>query len=182
MRNSLNFYFEKYEILTNPLLVTAGFLNPTYRSFKQSTPEEYDNFLKISKVFLAQLLKKLNIKNEIEIENSARTPASAASNSSFFNENTNPRNDKNELSYLENEIILYLKDDYKDEVSKYWITRKSVYPNLFTLARIILECPATTVATERLFSNCSDQMWAKRNRMSNETFEKLMLVYSSLKI
>lgn len=29
--NSFNFYIEKYEIFTYPLLVSAGFLNPQYR-------------------------------------------------------------------------------------------------------------------------------------------------------
>ncbi len=82
-------------------------------------------------------------------------------------------------SNLENEIVLYLKDD---ELSKYWISKKSVYPILFKLARIILTCPGTSVPSERLFSNASDQMWAKRNRLSSSSFEKLMLIYSSLKI
>ena len=77
---------------------------------------------------------------------------------------------------MENEIALYLKDDYVDELSKYWITRKSAYPTLFKLARIILSCPGTSVPSERLFSNASDQMGAKRNRLSSSSFEKLMLI------
>ena len=109
------------------------------------------------------------------------TPFSAASNESFFCKESTEETSESK-SNLENEIVLYLKDDYLDELSKYWISKKSVYPILFKLARIILTCPGTSVPSERLFSNASDQMWAKRNRLSSSSFEKLMLIYSSLKI
>jgi len=49
MLNSLNFYIEKYEILTNNLLVKAGFLSPKHRAFNNSTLDEKENFIKISK-------------------------------------------------------------------------------------------------------------------------------------
>ncbi len=51
---SFNFYIEKYEILSNPLLVTASFLNPNYKSFKNSTSDERTHSMKIYKDFLVK--------------------------------------------------------------------------------------------------------------------------------
>ena len=95
---------------------------------------------------------------------------------------TEPINAFQQTCNLENEINLYLKDLFIEKFDLYWITRQSVYPSLFKLARIILSCPATSVPSERLFSNASDQMWAKRNRLSASSFKKLMLIYSDLSI
>ena len=53
---------------------------------------------------------------------------------------------------------------------------------MFICLRIILCYPATSVPSERLLSNASDQICAKRNRLSAKSFEKLMVVYSSLKL
>ena len=180
--NSFNFYMEKYEIWTNQMIVTACFLNPNYRSFKFGTEDEKKDFNNVSKAYLLKLYKThYSSYSENEPEKVPSTPFSAASNESFFCKESTEETSESK-SNLENEIVLYLKDDYLDELSKYWISKKSVYPILFKLARIILTCPGTSVPSERLFSNASDQMWAKRNRLSSSSFEKLMLIYSSLKI
>ena len=146
--------------------------------FKHSTKVEQENFIEISKTFLFKLWKDLHSSNDVT---KVQTPFSAKSHDSFFSMTPKPNGERIEVD-LENEIILYLKDGYVDELSKYWVTRQQVYPSLFKLARVILSCPATSVPSERLFSNASDQLWAKRNRLSVESFEKLMLIYSSLKI
>ena len=79
--NSFNFYVQKYEIFTNPLLITAGFLNPQYRSFKKSTPNEQKDFFDISKQYLLKLAKDLN-KLELK-EKECISPSILTSNSSF---------------------------------------------------------------------------------------------------
>lgn len=184
MLNSFNFYIEKYEIMTNPLLICAAFLNPEHRSFKHSTNEEKDYFIDVSKNFLINTWKKLrkDDNNNVEEQETPLTPSSAKSNASFFNLINECQITSTDINIVENEILLYIKDTYIDEFSKYWVARQSIYPSLFKITRIILGCPATSVASERLFSNSSDQMWAKRNRISSKTFEKLMLIYSDLNI
>ena len=160
------------------MIVSAGFLNPQYRAFNHSMQAEYENFIENSKIYLHKLLKLLNNSND---ETKNNTPFSAKSHESFFN-STNKSSDQSNEEDIEKEINLYLKDCYVDEFSKFWVTRQVVYPTLFKLARTILGCPATSVPSKRLFSNASDQIWPKRNRLSVDTFEKLMLIYSSLKI
>ena len=181
--NSLNFYLDKYEILNNPLLISAAFLNPNYKSFQYSTEVEKNKFLDLSKNFLIKIWQTINTKEDLK-ENKANEqsdPLSAASNASFWNENVNDDKEYDPKS-IESEIVQYAADSYVTELSKYWCLRKTVYPILFKLARVILSCPGTSVSSERVFSNASDQLWAKRNRLSADTFEKLMVIYSSLKI
>jgi len=178
--NSFNFYIEKYAILTNPLLISATFLNPNYKSFKYSTSDEKTAFVSLYRDFLIKTWNSLKINTET-IDSAKTDPLSAASHHSFFNDNSNNVKEYG-TNTLENEIALYAADEYVDELSKYWNLRKTLYPCLFKLARVILCCPATSVPSERLFSNASDQIWAKRNRLSAFSFEKLMVIYSSLKI
>ena len=166
--------------MTNPLLISATFLNPNYKSFKYSTSDEKTAFVSLYRDFLIKTWNSLKINTET-IDSAKTDPLSAASHHSFFNDNSNNVKEYG-TNTLENEIALYAADEYVDELSKYWNLRKTLYPCLFKLARVILCCPATSVPSERLFSNASDQIWAKRNRLSAFSFEKLMVIYSSLKV
>ena len=82
---------------------------------------------------------------------------------------------------IEKELNLLRLDNANTELRQFWLTRKSTYPCLFKVFRYLMCLPATSVPSERLFSSCSDQIWAKRNRLSAESFEKIMFIFKNLK-
>jgi hypothetical protein len=84
------------------------------------------------------------------------------------------------LNSIEHEFHLIRFDKFNGKLSLFWQARKNNYPCLYKVAKYLFCCPATSVPSERLFSSCSDQLWAKRNKLSPESFEKIMLIYKNL--
>lgn len=109
----------------------------------------------------------------------AQTPHTNHSAASFFNESFEGQTTSAEIS-IDNELKTLRLDSFNGKLDVFWRTRRNTYPCLFKVARYLLCCPATSVPSERLFSSCSDQIWAKRNKLSAESFEKIMLIYKNI--
>ena len=78
-----------------------------------------------------------------------------------------------------NEVTDYLHEkiaERQQDPLEYWKTKSTVYPILSRMARDILAVPATSCATERMFSSCRDHLGVRRNRLSEETFRALMFL------
>ena len=60
------------------------------------------------------------------------------------------------------------------DILKYWSTKQYQYPTIARIARDHLAIPATSAASERVFSNGSDIITKKRNRLSPSTIRYLL--------
>ncbi|KFZ15665.1 hypothetical protein V501_02624 [Pseudogymnoascus sp. VKM F-4519 (FW-2642)] len=60
------------------------------------------------------------------------------------------------------------------DILKYWCAKQYQYPVIARIARDYLAIPATSAASERVFSNGSDIIIKKRNRLSPPTIRYLL--------
>jgi hypothetical protein len=60
------------------------------------------------------------------------------------------------------------------DILKYWCAKQYQYPVIARIARDHLAIPATSAASERVFSNGSDIITKKRNRLSPPTIRYLL--------
>jgi len=181
MLNSFNFYVEKIELFSNRLLICAALLSPKYRSFRFSLTNEKQNFIKIGKEFLMETLKTINKMQDTDSPGSDQT---LTSNKSFFVESVSDVNDgciknfKHCYSAVERELCLYMKDESRNDFIEYWQAKKSEYPLLFKVARVIYSCPATSIPSEFVFTQNS---FAKNSScLTHQAFEKLLQIYGGL--
>ena len=172
---SFNFYIQKYEVLNNKIYMAASVLSRKFKSSKYATEEDKNRFQSKGENYIKDLWKKINN----NIDQSSETPQSKSSCNSFFGQDFEEENQQG--STIEKELNLLRLDNANTELRQFWLTRKSTYPCLFKVFRYLMCLPATSVPSERLFSSCSDQIWAKRNRLSAESFEKIMFIFKNLK-
>lgn len=59
---------------------------------------------------------------------------------------------------------------------EYWKLHQNKFPILSILARQYLAIPATSALAERIFSQATDIITKKRNKLSKDTFKMIMLL------
>ena len=155
--------------------MAAAILSPRFKVCSYATEAEKKHFQSEGENYIKDLWNKVN---KLE-EKKSETPQSTGSASSFFGKDYDA--EIHPTSSIDNELILLRLDSTNIELKKFWLIRKSNYPCLFKVFRYLMCLPATSVPSERLFSSCSDQIWAKRNRLSAESFEKIMFIYKNLR-
>lgn len=62
----------------------------------------------------------------------------------------------------------------------YWKSHKDTHPLLITVALQYLTCPASTVASERLFSAAGNILTESRNRLSPDKLDQLLFLHNNL--
>ena len=84
--------------------------------------------------------------------------------------------------YNDDEINCYL-DNIKTPQAlpetdplQWWIDHKSRFPTVFKIARKYLNIPATSVPSERLFSDAGNQITNDRNRLKPESVNELLFI------
>ncbi|XP_074112105.1 E3 SUMO-protein ligase ZBED1-like [Cotesia typhae] len=86
--------------------------------------------------------------------------------------------EENDIGYCF-ELKQYLKEPifavHKDPL-QYWISRKEVFPFLYTIAFNYMTIPSTSVPSERLFSAASLIMTKRRNRIKPEKLQKILFL------
>ena len=70
--------------------------------------------------------------------------------------------------------MLELRPSEQTDILKYWSAKQYQYPTIARIARDHLAIPATSAASERVFSNGSDIITKKRNRLSPSTIRYLL--------
>lgn len=95
----------------------------------------------------------------------------------IFNISSNNSNQikANEISQYLNETLVPVLSESAD-IYDWWRTNQHSFPILSRIARKYLSIPATSVPSERLFSDAGNQITSKRNQISSEVISKLMFI------
>jgi len=102
-----------------------------------------------------------------------------------FNDDDDDENDNGESELvvlnLKKEITAYCKLQVNQQnVLEFWYQNQVNFPILYCIATIVLSTTATSVPSERLFSDAGNNLYDKRNRMTAECFQMLMFLYENL--
>ena len=83
-----------------------------------------------------------------------------------------------------NEISHYLSSNIRNDVNpfKWWDENKNNFPILAKLAKKYLRVSATSVASQRLFSDVGNIITAKRTNLKPERVSKMVFLKRNLKI
>ena len=163
------------------IYVVATFLDPRFkeRCFRNINLENVQSF--ILEIFTEQ-------SNRIEEIN----PNQPSNNDQYLDDDSNVWNIVDKMykklpqsprtSIIEKELNLYLKDNILNRHEcplQWWNRNQLIYPNLQNIARKYLSLPATTVPSERLFSNASDVCTSHRTSLLPENAELLIFLKSN---
>ena len=77
------------------------------------------------------------------------------------------------------EVAEYLKEEkipFNQNSFEWWVGKKNKYPILAKMARIYLTALVTSTLSERLFSNASNLLSAKRSRINAELFKCMIFL------
>ena len=91
-------------------------------------------------------------------------------------------NDREEESItsdpIDDEINRYMKEakSKKYKIVKFWNIHKNSFPNIFNVVKDMLVIPATQTSSEREFSKSKEIKRDKRNRMNDQTLQKLTVL------
>jgi hypothetical protein len=88
-------------------------------------------------------------------------------------------NTRNTEDESEDELVLYLRKKQiglKNDPLKWWTANKTTLPILAQIARKYLSIPATSVPSERLFSDASNHISARRTRLSPELVNQMLFL------
>ena len=93
----------------------------------------------------------------------------------IFSHNQNQINCEVEIDNYLNETITPTLPQTTD-VYQWWHTNQHSFPILSRMARKYLSIPATSIPSERLFSDVENQITSKRTRLAPEIVNKLLFV------
>jgi hypothetical protein len=187
----LDFYIEKYQILENSFLCCAVFMNPEYRDLVHCEHQYKKDRIKEKAVEFIKNFSFLNKSSSLSQSENSRIQKSNSNESvdSFFGEPSsstmeplNERRNEDIKLQIEIELVKFsnLIIEPNTKCSSFWQIQTANFPLLHQVARVVLTATATAVPSERLFSQGSNQVWARRNRISAGSVEQLMFLLSNL--
>lgn len=170
---------ELWAVPTDTALV-ATFLDPRFKHFNWSiaTEENRNEAKRLTGILYKDLKEKLTIPANIEetlIPNTRNYEEDI--DDEFFSglesiSLEDPAGDNDELAYYS----LLDPISITSNPLEWWSKNKVMFPTLTQLARKYLSIPATSVPSERLFSDAGNHISAKRTRLSPDLVNKLLFL------
>ncbi|XP_045770021.1 zinc finger BED domain-containing protein 4-like [Maniola jurtina] len=173
------------------VVVAATLLDCRFHSINEIN--EYMQTKEVTKVsFLSSMIKHRLATEDIQqipvIDSSKAGQSSFDSTSNFLLDlaRRHSTTQRDSESAIENECWKYFStacpedlEPYGGDVLQYWKDRKTSMPSLYTLARSILNIPATSTPSERVFSTAGLVITAKRSRLNPLRLNRIIFVHDN---
>jgi hAT family C-terminal dimerisation region len=169
-------YLSIDELWTVPtdIALVATFLDPRFKHFNWTTKGNLTEAQCLVKILYEKLKIDLNIPDD-DIEGILDSDKDHMADDHFFHELEGVPTQAEE----EDEVAYYIKLEaikVKDDPLEWWLKNRSRFPVLAQLARKYLAIPSTSVPSERLFSDASNHISAKRTRLSPDLVNKMLFL------
>ncbi|CAG8651508.1 17924_t:CDS:1 [Cetraspora pellucida] len=165
---------ELWAVPTNIALV-ATFLDPRFKHFNWATSVEQNRAQDLVKTLYNKLKINLTIPDDNE-ENLVDSNYNDDNNDFFYELESNSTQVDVED---DDEVTCYVKlKEIKliDDPLEWWLKNRSSLPVLAQLARKYLSIPATSVLSERLFSDTGNHISAKQTHLSPDLVNKVLFL------
>jgi len=90
--------------------------------------------------------------------------------------------DPQEMGRQRNELVEYMNLNFSKDTDliQFWLDNKSVLPKLYTVARQVLCVPASSAASERLFSTAGRLLEKRRTTLLPATVNSFLFLHSNM--
>ena len=152
----------------------ATFLNPRFKHFNWATNGERDKAYQLVKTLYDTLKVNLHISDDTEDRNQEKD-----NDDDFFRDLEGDDTDTQMNMEEDDEVSRYAKlrsIKVKDDPLIWWVNHRDSFPTLTQLARKYLSIPATSVPSERLFSDAGNHISAKRTRLAPDLVNKILFL------
>jgi hypothetical protein len=167
---------EKNKIVTNACLLDPRFKVSCFLKTENKIEAIKNLSDELSQVCLSTQI--VNLEKEVESEPRNKRMKQDDDFWEFVAEQQEEQQDKNEESYI-SELNKYLSENVVEkgtDILKYWESNKSIYPRLFELSLKYLCIPATSCASERVFSKAGEIVSAKRASIKPKNVNNLIFL------
>ena len=164
---------ELWSVLSDNALI-ATFLDPRFKHFNWASNGEREKAQELVKALYVELKENLRIPDDIE----DRRNTEDNDEDDFFRDLEGDYMQTN-TEEQEDEVTRYVKTKdirVKDDPLIWWLNNRDNFPTLTQLARKYLSIPATSVPSERLFSDAGHHISAKRTRLAPDLVNKLLFL------
>ena len=159
---------ELWSVSSNIVLI-ATFLDPRFKTLDWCSNSDKNEAKKLVQELYNDAKRNLSPRNSISSD------ISSDDDNDIFKvlKNNDIENED------EDEVKLYLQQKQiklKDDPLKWWSINKTTLPILAQIARKYLSIPATSVPSERLFSDAGNHISDRRTRLSSELVNKMLFL------
>lgn len=166
---------ELWSVPTDTALI-ATFLDPRFKHFNWAANGERDRAYQLVKIQYDELKVKLRIPDNVEDRN-PEVGNSEDDDDDFFRDLEGDYSQTNMEEEDEVSRYVRLRDiKVKEDPLNWWLNNRNNFPTLTQLARKYLSIPATSVPSERLFSDAGNHISAKRTRLAPELVNKILFL------
>ncbi len=159
---------ELWSIPTDTALI-ATFLDPRFKHFNWATNGERDKAKQLVKTLYDEL--KVNLR---DVED--RNPEDNNDNDFFQDLEGNYTQTNMEEDDEVSRYVMLRDIRVKEDPLVWWLNNRDNFPTLTQLARKYLSIPATSVPSERLFSDAGNHISAKRTRLAPDLVNKVLFL------